>query len=104
MNPYQNNVLCCINCSNVKLARKLLKQLQNGCTRDFLTVLYMVLCCIKRNNLTYIFTVGIVIKVLMELVTEYFHYLCDVFNYLIIIIINLFLYIAVSFISSKRFT
>ena len=36
MNPYQKNVLCCINCGNVKLSWQLLKQLQTGCTRDFL--------------------------------------------------------------------
>ena len=43
----------------------------------------MLLYCIKRKNPTYIFIVGIVINVLMELVTGYFHYLCDVVNYII---------------------
>ena len=43
----------------------------------------MVLCCIKRNNPTYRFIVGIVINVLMELVREYFHCLCDAVNFII---------------------
>ena len=37
----------------------------------------------KINNPSYIFIVGIVINVLMELFTEYFNYLCDVVNYII---------------------
>ena len=37
----------------------------------------------KRNNPSYIFIVGIVINVLMELFTEYLNYLCDVINYII---------------------
>ena len=50
LNPYQKNVLSCINCSNVKTFQQLLKQLQNGCTRDFLAVLYITKITTKDSN------------------------------------------------------
>ena len=44
----------------------------------------MVLYCIKRNNPTYIFMVGLgIVLNVLKLLTEYFHYLCDVVNYII---------------------